>query len=232
MWWNCVSANWNESWHIDENIKRVRCDKCDFIHFLHLHFILLFYFILLYNPASQQKSVYAPILFSVICLLTPSKLATVLESAQANTHSFTYLPSHSHQPVYWFLSAFSHCSGKVKTEWLIPLWPLFSSCTGGIHWDWCPSDHLCTAQERGVLGSESGAQQLSALFLTISELGFCFTRISFLAHHPQQLYFPVESILFPCRIRWCMDCKHNAHRECTENIKCWTCQMCNSFIIT
>ena len=51
------------------------------------------------------------------------------------------------------LAAFSHCLGRVKTGWLISLCPLFSSCAGSIQSDWCPSDHLCTAQELDVPGS-------------------------------------------------------------------------------
>lgn len=141
--------------------------KCDFSFlFFYLNFILLCYFIL-YNSAFKQISVFAPFEFSVICPLTLSEWATVLENAQANTHSFSYLLSHSRQHVYWFLSAFSHCLGRFKTGWVILLCPLFSFCTGGTHWDWCPSDHLCTAQELDVLGSVSGAQQLSAPSSTV-----------------------------------------------------------------
>lgn len=62
----------------------------------------------------------------------------------------------------------SHRSGRVKRGWVILSCPLFSSCSGGILSDSCPSDHLCTAQELDVLGwvSVHGCFQL---FSTISE---------------------------------------------------------------
>lgn len=85
---------------------------------------------------------------------------TVWISHCARKHPQLHLPSLTlpHQPVYWFLSAFSHCLGRVKAGWVISPCPLFSSCTGGgTHWDCCPSDHLCTAEELDVLDSVSGA---------------------------------------------------------------------------
>lgn len=141
-----VRPNWNESWQEKKCV--ISFDLCS------IFFITV--------PPNREPSV-PPFVFSASCPLTPSELATVLENAHANTHSFTYHFSHSHQPAYWFLPAFSHCLGRVKTGWLILPCPLFSSCTGGIHWDWCPSDHLCTAQELDVPGSVCGAQQLSVL---------------------------------------------------------------------
>lgn len=119
-----------------------------------------FYFLVclcfFFMTTSKLRSIYSPFVFSVIYVLWLSKLPTL----QADICSFTYFRTRSHQPVNRFLSAFSHCLGRVKTGWLISPCPLFPSCISGIQWDWCPSDHLCTAQELDVLSSVCGSQQL------------------------------------------------------------------------
>lgn len=115
-----------------------------------------FVFVLFFMTTSKLRSIYSPFVFSVIYVLWLSKLPTL----QADIRSFTYFRTRFHQPVNRFLSAFSHCLGRVNTGWLISPCPLFSSCISGIQWDWCPSDHLCIAQELDVLGSVCGSQQL------------------------------------------------------------------------
>lgn len=134
--------------------------------------LLLFFFF-----AAKQRSIHVPFVLSVICPLTvwfSHRCWKAREQTPAASPAFSHTPinlcidSHLHFYTVW---------AELKTGWLISRCPLFSSCAGGTQWDWCPSEHLCTAQELDVLGSVCRARQLSVLFTTVRELCSCLTHI-------------------------------------------------------
>ena len=69
---------------------------CDFILLPAFYFIIHFPF-LMTRPPNGAPSV-SPVCFSVICPLTPSELATVLESTQSR-QTPTASPASSHTPI-------------------------------------------------------------------------------------------------------------------------------------